>query len=490
MRRLLPLLALLLAGEARAAIALDPTAHPGGVPLFTKLGTFTTTNTTPTFSTGGPTLLVVSYANAPGASPVATLSVAGTGMPPSGSWTKVEALAAFGNSAASEVWYASAAGPITGGSVTLTAGSATQSVTVLYALTGASGVGATSTAQDNGGANVAPIAATLTPRAAGSWIFFSGGIYNTTETPTAFVPAAAVVDATTLSTFWQTHYVTPDATSVTIGTSGPNASFWDAVAVEVLAATTGAAAAPISIPGGVRRRGLFLANAASGGPIAMDAGFPVTATKDDTTQAIGATVNVPSGGRLLVAMSVWINPPSTFPPVPATVTSNSLTWTAVARGNAGTGAPNGGGCEIFTAYSSGALTSERVTSTAAAGLAGNEGLAALAVYSFANAKSAVGATSTFENVTGGNVGQFSIPITLQAANSWALMCLAHETNAVTLTPLANTTTDLSYGGGTSLETLAVGRMTSPSSGSGSVTIGFNQSDNYREMAAVEILKAP
>ena len=192
MKRLLLLLLLLAAPGARAAIALDSTAHPGGVTNnLVATSTLAASLTTPSFSTGpGPVLLVLVYFGdfSPAPFPV---TVTGAGL----TWTqRVSKIMTtnFPNTSGLQIYTAfSATGNLSAVTATVTpsaSSSGTMQLTVLngVASTEAGCIGNTGGFIDDspGGVNTTANA-TVTPAATGSWLIGAFASFNNSTTLTA-----------------------------------------------------------------------------------------------------------------------------------------------------------------------------------------------------------------------------------------------------------------------------------------------------------------
>ena len=153
--------------------------------------------TTPTFSTAAAGALLVAFVGSDG--PTAggqTMTVTGAGL----TWTLVKRTNARPGDA--EIWWARATGTLTNVSVTSTPGVTgfDQSLTVV-AFRGASGVGATGTANAATGAPTV----SLTTTRAGSWVFGVGNDWDRAATRTVGAGQTMVhqwVDSTTGDTYW------------------------------------------------------------------------------------------------------------------------------------------------------------------------------------------------------------------------------------------------------------------------------------------------
>ncbi|MDQ1475116.1 MAG: large repetitive protein, partial [Actinomycetota bacterium] len=189
--------------------------------------------TTPTFSTAAAGALLVAFVGSDG--PTAggqTMTVTGAGL----TWTLVKRTNARPGDA--EIWWARAPGTLTNVSVTSTPGVTgfDQSLTVV-AFRGASGVGATGTAN---AATGAPTVGLTTTRAS-SWVFGVGNDWDRATARTVGAGQTMVhqwVDSTTGDTYWtqSTSAPTPaSGTAVAISDSAPTADRWNLTSVEVLA---------------------------------------------------------------------------------------------------------------------------------------------------------------------------------------------------------------------------------------------------------------
>jgi hypothetical protein len=189
--------------------------------------------TTPAFSTAAAGELLVAFVGSDG--PIAggqTMTVTGAGL----TWTLVKRTNARPGDA--EIWWARAVGTLTNVSVTSTP-SATgfdQSLTVV-AFRGASGVGATGTANAATGAP----SVSLTTTRAGSWVFGVGNDWDRAGARTVGPAQTMVhqwVDSTTGDTYWTQSTTAPtpaSGTTVAISDTAPTADRWNLTSVEVLA---------------------------------------------------------------------------------------------------------------------------------------------------------------------------------------------------------------------------------------------------------------
>jgi hypothetical protein len=225
--------------------------------------------TTASFDTSGPDQLLVAFVSSDGpAGTPMTFSVTGAGL----TWRLAQRTnVQWGGT---EVWSAYAPNTVTGGRVTSTPGTGGyfQSLTVL-AFTGASGIGATASAN----ASTGPPSIAVTTTAAGSRAFAVGNDWDGAVART--LPAGQVMVRETVQagagTFWvqSTTGPTPDSgTQVILNATAPTTNRWNFTAVEVMPAPT------------------------SGGPPAIGS---VTATNVTTTGAsIRWTTDKPATSRV------------------------------------------------------------------------------------------------------------------------------------------------------------------------------------------------
>ena len=189
--------------------------------------------TTPAFSTSAPGDLIVAFVGAdgpPGGGQTATLSGAGL------TWTLVKRTNTRAGDA--EVWQAIAPATLTNVSVTstLSAGTYAQSLTVV-AFRGASGIGATGTANAASGAPTV----NLTTTRAGSWVFVVVNDWDRATARTVGAGQSMVhqwVDTSTGDTYWTQSRTAPtpaSGTVVAISDTAPTADRWNLTSVEVLA---------------------------------------------------------------------------------------------------------------------------------------------------------------------------------------------------------------------------------------------------------------
>ncbi|HMF97418.1 MAG TPA: PASTA domain-containing protein, partial [Vicinamibacterales bacterium] len=220
---------------APATLAIDKTVSVDG----------TGTVTTPPFSTTAANELLVLFATSAGplsVSPKQTLAITSAGL----TWTlAVRSNAQFGTA---EVWTATAAAPITNGTVT-----SVQSVTngyhqslTLIAFTGSGGTGATAVTSASFGATSIALTATK----AASVVYMAAN--DSARAVAHAVPADQVlthqwVDTVAASTFWVQTLAAPVATpgTVTINNPTPTSDRWNAAAIEIL---VGAAPPPSTVP--------------------------------------------------------------------------------------------------------------------------------------------------------------------------------------------------------------------------------------------------
>jgi hypothetical protein len=189
--------------------------------------------TTAPFSTTTADDLLVAFVGSDGPTTGGqTMTVSGAGL----TWTLVKRTNARPGDA--EIWQARAIGTLTNVTVTSTPSVAgfDQSLTVV-AFRGASGIGATATANAATGAPTV----SLTTTRAGSWVFGVGNDWDRATARTVGAGQSMVhqwVDTTTGDTYWTQSTTAPTAVSgtlVTISDTAPTADRWNFTSVEVLA---------------------------------------------------------------------------------------------------------------------------------------------------------------------------------------------------------------------------------------------------------------
>ena len=214
--------------------------------------------------------------------------------------------------------------------------------------------------------------------------------------------------------------------------------------------------------------------------IAVDASFPVSASDLTAATTVAVSVTTPAGPRLLVAVVSWLAGTNVGTP---TLSGGGLTWT-LRRSGAYSNA-NGQVTQVWTAWATGALSG--VTITATRGTGTDQSGKFLAVWSLSGAQETLGAV-------GGRTGHgydvstlADATVVATAAGSWILGGFHHGATDA-LTARGDTTWDASYVVAGALAFYA-GRLTSPTSGAGSVTLGSTTSATNVLTAAVEVLEA-
>ncbi|HTJ70685.1 MAG TPA: Ig-like domain repeat protein [Actinospica sp.] len=188
------------------------------------------TLTTPAFSTAGPRLLVA-FISSDGPATKQTSTVTGAGL----TWTLAQRANTKGGTA--EVWTASSTASLSNVTVTSTPKTTgyDQQVTV-EVFTGASGVGAGSTADK---ANGLP-SLTVTTTQAGSWVFGVGEDYTRSAARTPGPGQSMLeqtLDTANGETFWVQDETSPTpaaGTTVTVNDTAPSGDTWNLAAVEIL----------------------------------------------------------------------------------------------------------------------------------------------------------------------------------------------------------------------------------------------------------------
>ena len=223
---LLPLgsaVSLVISTGPAADIAIDATVFSDGLGV----------RTTPSFTTTAPGAVLLAFAAADGPSIAnsQTLQISGAGL----TWTLVRRVnQRFGTS---EIWKATATAPLTNVTVTSTLAnnSFRQSLTVV-AFKGATGVGASVTAN---GATGAPTV-TLVTTAAGSLVYGVGNDWSRSVARTIGANQTMVhqvVDAAVGDTFWvqaRTGTITAAGTSVQINDTAPTNDQWNFASVKIM----------------------------------------------------------------------------------------------------------------------------------------------------------------------------------------------------------------------------------------------------------------
>jgi hypothetical protein len=203
----------------RAGVTIDQTVHQDG----------TGTQTTAPFSTAVPGEVLVAFVGSDGTAQ--TVNVSGAGL----SWSLVKRTNARPGDA--EIWEAVAPAALTNVTVTSKQSVGTtydQSLTVV-AFRGASGVGASASANAASGAPTV----SLTTTKAGSWVFAEGDDWSNATART--VPAGQTmvhqwVDTGGGDTYWTQSTTAPTASSgtpVTIRDTAPTTDLWNFTAVEM-----------------------------------------------------------------------------------------------------------------------------------------------------------------------------------------------------------------------------------------------------------------
>jgi hypothetical protein len=223
---------------------------------------------------------------------------------------------------------------------------------------------------------------------------------------------------------------------------------------------------------------------ANGARVTIDHGFPKSNVITNAAgMTLSVTLDVPSGGRMLVAVVVW-GQYGGAGVWPVTFDGAGLMWTLRKQSVSAPDYANAVGVGVWTAWASTALAAQTVTATRSNDVAAD---AVLAVFSFAGASQTVGAV-------GGSVGfsgspaPLSITLDAQAAGSFVVGGLLDGNGIPGLrgATLANTMYDLTLpspsGNG-----IAVGRLIGLTSGAGPVTIGQDGPYEHDVTAGVEIL---
>jgi hypothetical protein len=265
--------------------------------------------TTPAFSTSSVGELLLAFVGSDGPEGAAqTATISGAGL----SWSLVAR--ANGQAGDAEVWQATAPSALFGATITTTPGvdGYDQAITVL-ALKGASGVGATATANARNGAP----SVKLTTRSAGSWALAAGNDWDSATARTVGagqVLLSQVLDSRTQNTFWAQGTTDPSSASgqpVTVSDTAPTEYRWNLAALEVLPGSPPPPAPPETQPPVVS-----IANPADGQTVSGTT--PVTASATDDVAV--ASVQLLLDGKPLGA--------------PLTAAPYSLAWdtTKVANG--------------------------------------------------------------------------------------------------------------------------------------------------------------
>jgi hypothetical protein len=187
--------------------------------------------TTAAFNTTGPADVLVAFATSDGPASGQTLTVSGAGL----TWSLVKRVTAqYGST---EIWTAKAAGPLTGAKVTATQTKTgfNQSLTVV-AFAGASGIGASATANAASGAPTV----SLTTTKAGSLVYGAGNDYDNAVNRTVGSGQTMVhqwLDTAIGDSYWvqrRTAALSTALSTATINDTAPTNDRWNLAAVEIV----------------------------------------------------------------------------------------------------------------------------------------------------------------------------------------------------------------------------------------------------------------
>jgi hypothetical protein len=221
-------------------------------------------------------------------------------------------------------------------------------------------------------------------------------------------------------------------------------------------------------------------------PVTLDPGFPKVATISGTsgaasTTALSTTFDVPSGGRMVVAVVVW-GQWGGAGVWPVTVTGGGLSWTSAAQTVSVVMFPNAVGVGIWTAWVSAATPGVTVTATRSNSVPAD---AILAVYSLGGASSTIGTTG----ITNGfpNDVPLSVSLPTVAAGSFAVLGLldGNGMSGIRGKTLATTIYDATLASGSG-NGLAVGHLRAAPTVAAQLTVGQDVALQYDVGAAVEI----
>ena len=288
--------------------------------------------TTDAFSTAaaGETLLALVSSDGPKSAAGQTASVSGAGV----TWTMIQRANAQAGDA--EIWQATAAGPLSGVTVTSTpsAGNFDQQLTVLT-FTGSSGVGSASAASASTGAPTVG----LTAAAAGAVTYAVGEDWDAATPRTVGAGQLIVsqtVDTSAGDTFWTQRSTAGSAAAgqpVTVTDTAPTTDRWNLAAVQVIPTTP-----PSPPPADHTSPTIALTNPAAGQTVTGNTPVAATATDDVAIASVQFTLDGHPLG------SPVTTPPFSVAWDTTTATAGNHTLSATATdtsGNIGTAAPIG-----------------------------------------------------------------------------------------------------------------------------------------------------
>jgi hypothetical protein len=228
------------------------------------------------------------------------------------------------------------------------------------------------------------------------------------------------------------------------------------------------------------------ADTATPAVVTLDPGFPKIATISGTSAAasmpaLSTTFDVPSGGRMLVAVVVW-GQWGGAGVWPVNVAGGGVPWTNAVESVSVASFPNAVGVGIWTAWVSAATPGLMVKATRSNTVPAD---AILAVYSLAGASPTMGTTG----VTNGFANNAPLSVSLPSVAAGGFVALGlldgNGTSGVRGNTLATTTYDATLASGSG-NGLAIGHLTTAPTVVGPLTVGQDVTLQYDVGAAVEI----
>lgn len=226
--------------------------------------------------------------------------------------------------------------------------------------------------------------------------------------------------------------------------------------------------------------------------LALDSGFPVAstvATYQATLPTI--TVDVPSGGRLLV-VAVAAESYNGADLRPVTVSGGGLTWTQRAEGTWNAEYPGALSVSIFTAWAPSAISGLVITAARSNG-GGDYTAGQVVAWSFSGASSeaaAIGASAALVHGASAAVTP-AVTVTPQATGS-VVVTMTISGSSTVVTPAASTTPwDASGADAIDGAAMGAGRMKTPATTTqgSAVTVGATGTFSYSGAVALEIKAA-
>jgi hypothetical protein len=222
--------------------------------------------------------------------------------------------------------------------------------------------------------------------------------------------------------------------------------------------------------------------------LALDQNFPIVMNENATAGTTVATPAFSTAGsdRLLVAVLVWGTGGTDEEPL--SIDGGGLTWARIAYSTFMPGAvpPGTSGDGIWTAWASDPIMGIVVTGTRSS--TAETAVMTLAVYSFAGASPAIGASGMHSNQTGDTALEVEVDAT--AAGSWIIGGFHHGEADMARTPDADTVFDLTDDPASAPNGhfQAIGHYRGVTAAPGAIVIGSADTGTYSLTSGVEILQ--